>query len=553
MAEVTKILVKIGADTYELTKGLDRAKKETSKFGNAIKKIGGLIAGAFAVSTIINFTKESSKLAGEAEGIRKAYNKLDNTTIEALRESVQGTVSDMELMRNTVMAATLGLDQSRMPELFAFAAKRANETGQEVQYLVDSIVITKGTNLVGVGSHSVLSGSSTTNILGNKHDAPVIVVRPTTGADFKGSIKRLLVRNLHANGVNADGISIDGEINFVVEDVFCYANPGYGIRLGRSTHTTNITIDKSQFSYNGLGGIYGIKNYTAIQLNGITIKDCYFGHNGGDGINVWGTNLIIRDNILEANDSSAIAFDAYGLQENTMVRNCLIEGNYIEQNGRGAIFAWTGYDGTYAHFIEQLTIRNNMFYEDSAVAGGPDSPRCTGMLTFDRETGSTATWYFRDLKIYENKHVRSTDPGFSFIDGNNIINYNTEIHLPYNAFDSEENCVNLGTSQRYYQGKRLQNIVEYTDSHILVLGDDYVQMNAAGANNLTVPPNSSVAFAIGTAITVEQTGAGVTTFAEGSGVTINSNGSAKAMVAAFSPATLIKTAINTWTLTGNLE
>lgn len=140
MAEVSKITVKIGADTYELTKGLDKAKKETSKFGDTVKKIGGLIAGAFAVSTVINFAKESTKLAGEDEGIRTAYLKLDGTKLDDLRKSVQGTVSDMELMRNTVVAATLGLEASRMPELFAFAAKRANETGESVQFLVDSIV-----------------------------------------------------------------------------------------------------------------------------------------------------------------------------------------------------------------------------------------------------------------------------------------------------------------------------------------------------------------------------------------------------------------------------
>ena len=140
MARVSKIEVQVNANTKNLSKGLDKAKKETSKFGNQINKIGGLIASAFAVNTLVNFGKEALALAGKFEGIQKAYNKLDNTSIFELREAVQGTVSDMELMRNTVVAATLGLEQSRMPELFAFAAQRANETGESVQFLVDSIV-----------------------------------------------------------------------------------------------------------------------------------------------------------------------------------------------------------------------------------------------------------------------------------------------------------------------------------------------------------------------------------------------------------------------------
>ena len=48
-----------------------------------------------------------------------------------------------------------------------------------------------------------------------------------------------------------------------------------------------------------------------------------------------------------------------------------------------------------------------------------------------------------------------------------------------------------------------------------------VQMNNASANTLTVPPNSSVAFPIGTRLMVQQIGAGATTIAAGSGVTIN--------------------------------
>jgi hypothetical protein len=48
-------------------------------------------------------------------------------------------------------------------------------------------------------------------------------------------------------------------------------------------------------------------------------------------------------------------------------------------------------------------------------------------------------------------------------------------------------------------------------------------MNVAGANTVTVPPNSSVAFPVGTEIKVTQIGAGATTFVAGAGVTINNN------------------------------
>ena len=49
-------------------------------------------------------------------------------------------------------------------------------------------------------------------------------------------------------------------------------------------------------------------------------------------------------------------------------------------------------------------------------------------------------------------------------------------------------------------------------------------MNVATANTLTVPPNSSVPFQVGTQVAVRQYGAGVTTLTAGAGVTIRSRG-----------------------------
>ena len=75
-------------------------------------------------------------------------------------------------------------------------------------------------------------------------------------------------------------------------------------------------------------------------------------------------------------------------------------------------------------------------------------------------------------------------------------------------------------------------------------------MNNASANTLTVPPNSSVAFPVGTSLLVVQTGAGQTTIAAGSGVTINSTPGLK-LRDRWSAATLVKRATDTWLLIGD--
>jgi len=74
----------------------------------------------------------------------------------------------------------------------------------------------------------------------------------------------------------------------------------------------------------------------------------------------------------------------------------------------------------------------------------------------------------------------------------------------------------------------------------------------ASAVTVTVPPNSSVAFPVGTQIDVMQGGAGKVTFAQGSGVTIKSFGSNKSLAGQEVGGTLLKMATDTWRLMGNL-
>jgi len=93
-----------------------------------------------------------------------------------------------------------------------------------------------------------------------------------------------------------------------------------------------------------------------------------------------------------------------------------------------------------------------------------------------------------------------------------------------------------------------------TASYTLVLSDadKLVEINVASANNLTIPLNSSVAFATGTQILLAQYGAGQTTIVATSGVTVRSNGAKLKLNAQYSGATLIKIDTNEWYLFGDI-
>lgn len=91
-------------------------------------------------------------------------------------------------------------------------------------------------------------------------------------------------------------------------------------------------------------------------------------------------------------------------------------------------------------------------------------------------------------------------------------------------------------------------------NYTLTLADrgGLVTMNHADANTLTIPANASVAFPVGTIISVIQLGAGTTTIAGDTGVTVNGvSGASGSIGSRFQAAALLKTATDTWTISGD--
>ena len=125
-----------------------------------------------------------------------------------------------------------------------------------------------------------------------------------------------------------------------------------------------------------------------------------------------------------------------------------------------------------------------------------------------------------------------------------------------------------------YSKLSLNNSVDYTDlkdgpakagfrsvlndqtgaTYTLALTDlaKLVTLSNAGAITLTVPLNSSVAFAIGDRIDLLQKGAGQVTIVGAGGVTVNGTPGLK-LRAQWSSATLIKLDTNSWVLLGDLQ
>lgn len=100
----------------------------------------------------------------------------------------------------------------------------------------------------------------------------------------------------------------------------------------------------------------------------------------------------------------------------------------------------------------------------------------------------------------------------------------------------------------------VNGINNYTLNTTLALVDagQVVEMNAAGALNLTIPPNSSVAFPVKTRIDIVQIGAGQVSFVAGAGVTIRSSGGKLKLTGQYSGACLYKRGTDEWVLMGDI-
>lgn len=144
------LFVRIRGDKTSLDTALRGAEGSVKSFGATVKKLGGIIGAAFGVNAIVNFAKEAVKAASTLEGIKKGFDQIANPALLSdLRKATKGTVDDIQLMSRAVQANNFQIPLKDLAKLFEFASARAIQTGQSVDYLVDSIIL-------GIGRKSPL-------------------------------------------------------------------------------------------------------------------------------------------------------------------------------------------------------------------------------------------------------------------------------------------------------------------------------------------------------------------------------------------------------------
>lgn len=111
--------------------------------GNLLTKAAEL-AGSFLkkmTGSISETIDKSVELAEAADGVAHAFEKIGTADyLQELRAATKNTVSDIELMKAAVKAKDFRIPLEDLGKYLSFAQLKAQQTGQELDYMVDSIV-----------------------------------------------------------------------------------------------------------------------------------------------------------------------------------------------------------------------------------------------------------------------------------------------------------------------------------------------------------------------------------------------------------------------------
>ena len=158
--------------------------------GNVLTKLGEFVGSGLRKMTdsIADTINQSIELAESADGITHAFNQLNRPDLlDGLRKATKNTVTDIELMKAAVKARDFRIPLEDLGKYLSFAQLKAQQTGQSLDYMVDSIV-------TGLGRQSP-------QILDNLGLSAAEIKEETKNTgDFMKAVATIVEKNLAAAG-----------------------------------------------------------------------------------------------------------------------------------------------------------------------------------------------------------------------------------------------------------------------------------------------------------------------------------------------------------------
>lgn len=173
-----------------------KSLREISTSETALAAMSGIVFAKLAekageyIQKMKEVIAEGIEMAKSADGVKKAFDALDDGTIlNNLRKATKGTVTDLDLMKATVQANDFRIPLEDLGKYLQFAQLKAQQTGQSVDYMTNSIV-------TGLGRKSVM-------ILDNLGlSAAEINEQMSQTGDFMSAVAAIVDKQLAAAGDN---------------------------------------------------------------------------------------------------------------------------------------------------------------------------------------------------------------------------------------------------------------------------------------------------------------------------------------------------------------
>lgn len=158
MATLSTLVVRLTADAGDMNRGLDdaasRARNFASRVGNALKMVGATAAVGLAAATtaVVGLGAGIAKLAIDAaplvevqsafEGLAQSADMGADEMLDALQRGSAGMIAQRDLMLTFNKAAQLvSTDFAvQLPDAMQYLGKVAASTGQDMGFLLDSLV-----------------------------------------------------------------------------------------------------------------------------------------------------------------------------------------------------------------------------------------------------------------------------------------------------------------------------------------------------------------------------------------------------------------------------
>lgn len=131
-----------GETEKQTTSFLSMSKMKASIVG-FFAGIGASVSSAIYnfINTTSEFVNNSIALSAAADGVKHAFEAIDRPgLLDNLRQNTKNTLSDFNLMKAAVRADFFKIPLEKLGTLLKFAQLRAQQTGQSVDYMTESIV-----------------------------------------------------------------------------------------------------------------------------------------------------------------------------------------------------------------------------------------------------------------------------------------------------------------------------------------------------------------------------------------------------------------------------